>query len=94
MTTKEELSQEIESTPEALLVELLHFLRFIKSKQNSNLTHAHLLPTPQPFSTGQTLLKHLNTIGTWQGDDINDCLRSVYESRSQAKFESHNPLNA
>jgi len=94
MTIKEELSQEIESTPEDLLVEVLHFLRFIKSKQNLAIRSPQTPSALNPSSTGQSLLEHLKTIGTWQGDDFEECLRSVYATRSQTKFDDFNPFES
>lgn len=35
------------------------------------------------FSTARSLLKYA---GTWEGDDLPELLRDVYENRSQAKF--------
>jgi hypothetical protein len=92
MTIKEELSQEIESTPEGLLVEVLDFLRFIKSRKNSSSAYPQVPPTSPSVWTGRSLLEHLKNIGTWQGEDFEECLRSVYETRSQTKFDNFNPL--
>lgn len=36
-----------------------------------------------PYSTAGALLKHA---GKWAGDDLEECLRAVYENRTQAKF--------
>jgi hypothetical protein len=75
MTSKEQLLQEIESTPDRLISETLDFLRLIKAKEGGN------------FSTGQSLLAHLKTIGTWQGDDLDKCLQSVVDRRLPAEFD-------
>jgi hypothetical protein len=50
------------------------------------------LPT---VATGASLLAALKSMGTWQGDDLQDCLQSVYDSRFPAKFVNaeHNPFN-
>jgi len=86
MTIQEELAQEIESTPEALLVEVLDFLRFIKAKQS---LHPSAVPASASAagSTGRSLLDHLQTIGNWAGEDFEDCLQSVYTTRSPARFD-------
>lgn len=34
-------------------------------------------------STARSLLKYA---GTWEGDDLEECLRAVYENRTKAKF--------
>jgi hypothetical protein len=84
MNVKDELFQEIELTPEGLLVEVLQFLRFIKTARPS----PTILPThTAPPSTGRSLLAHLQTIGTWQGNDFEECLQSVYATRSQTNFD-------
>jgi hypothetical protein len=94
MTIKEQLSREIESTPEALLVEVLDFLCFIKSRQNLTVGSPQTSSTPHFSSTGQSLMEHLKTIGTWQGDDLEECLQSVYTTRSQAKFDNVKPFES
>ena len=38
----------------------------------------------QELSTAASLLKH---VGKWQGDDLEECLRLVYQTRSPAQFE-------
>lgn len=89
MTTKEELSQEIESAPEALLAETLNYLRYLKATQPHKApTSSQPIPkkTNSKASTGGSLLKHLEAIGSWQGDDLEECLASVYATRSKSKF--------
>ena len=34
---------------------------------------------------GRSLLRH---VGTWQGDDFEECLRSVVKSRGQVEFRN------
>ena len=54
--------------------------------------HRYLITLTQPTkpSTGASLLLALPTIGTWQGDDLEDCLQSVYESRTPARSSKAN----
>ena len=96
MTIKKQLLQEIESTSDTLLAETLDFLRFLKTKQTKT------QPTPEVVdstthtpvnSTGRTLLEHLKTIGTWEGDDFEECLEMVYATRGKAKFDRSNPFD-
>lgn len=97
MTIKKQLLQEIESTPDTLLAETLDFLRFLKTKQ------AKAQPIPEVVddsaihtpvnSTGRSLLEHLKTIGTWEGDDFEECLEMVYATRGKAKFNRSNPFD-
>jgi hypothetical protein len=74
MTIKEQLLQELNSTPDRLIVETLNFLQFIKAKEELT------------FSTGASLLAHLKTIGTWQGDDFDECLQDISATRLPAEF--------
>jgi hypothetical protein len=41
------------------------------------------VPADQRHSTAADLLPFA---GTWEGDDFEECLRLVYETRSQARF--------
>ena len=86
MTIKEELLQEIESSPDFLLEETLNFLKFLKAKQASIKTDRQPLE-----STGRSLLEHLKTIGTWEGGDLEECLKTVKETRAKARFDLSNP---
>ncbi|MFH7028696.1 MAG: DUF2281 domain-containing protein [Heteroscytonema crispum UTEX LB 1556] len=42
-----------------------------------------LFTVPFRPASGCSLLRHA---GTWKGDDLEECLRLVYESRSQLEF--------
>jgi hypothetical protein len=88
MATKQELIQEIESTPETILAETLNYLRYLKIKDTQVQSNAKTLTN----STGGSLLEHLKTIGKWEGDDLEECLESVIASRGQAKFDYDNPF--
>lgn len=95
MTIKDQLFQEIESSPDEIIAETLNFLRFLKTKETqvqpkSNQVESTITPTVN--STGRSLLEHLKTIGTWEGDDLEECLRLVIASRGQAKFDDNNPF--
>ena len=74
MTIKAQLLQEITSTPDRLIVETLNFLQFIKAKEELK------------FSTGASLLVHLKTIGTWQGNDLDECFQDISDTRLPAEF--------
>jgi len=95
MKIKEQLIKEIQSAPDAILTETLNFLRFLKTKQNQ------VQPTQDQVEfasqttvncTGSSLLEHLKTIGTWEGDDLEECLKLVIASRGQAEFNEDNPF--
>lgn len=40
-------------------------------------------PTPLSHSTAESLLKYAET---WEGDDFEECLQLVYDSRGQIEF--------
>ncbi len=101
MTIKELLLQEIESSPDALLAETLDFLRFLKTKPASEVVSLDLSTEKEDTSGEQTkpeaqeatpILRGskaedlLQFAGIWQGDDFEECLQLVYETRSQAEF--------
>ncbi|MCM0594243.1 MAG: DUF2281 domain-containing protein [Gloeotrichia echinulata IR180] len=95
MTIKEQLLQEIESSPDTILAETLDFLRFLKTKETETqpTPSAPESATHSPVnSTGRSLLEHLKTIGKWQGDDLEECLKLVIASRGKAKFDYDNPF--
>ena len=90
MTIKEQLLQEIKSSSDNLLEQTLDFLRFLKTKEKENLkTHEEKLIS----STGKNLVKHLKEIGAWSGDDLEECLKTVKETRSRARFDTSNPFD-
>ncbi|MBD2776646.1 DUF2281 domain-containing protein [Iningainema tapete] len=98
MTIKELLLEEIESASENLLAETLDFLRFLKTKptqtqpetqQNNANNRIATEPQTSVHSTGNSLLEHLKTIGTWEGDDFEECLEMVYATRGKANFNQH-----
>ncbi|MEO0969854.1 MAG: DUF2281 domain-containing protein [Cyanobacteria bacterium J06639_18] len=90
MTIKELLIQEIESSPDSLLEETLDFLRFLKTKETQETSKSEVpdSTTYTPVkSTGSSLVEHLKTIGKWEGDDLEECLKLVYATRGKAKFD-------
>jgi len=77
------------------LTETLNFLRFFKTKQTQVQTTQHQVEFASHTtvnSTGSSLLEHLKTIGTWKGNDLEDCLKLVIASRGQAEFNEDNPF--
>ena len=56
---------------------------------NEFLTALNQQSTPT-HSTGKTLLAHLQTIGTWAGDDLDECFQTVKNNQLPAQFE-YNP---
>jgi hypothetical protein len=78
MTLKEQLLQAIEALPSTRLAEALIFIQSLQTK---------------PSATAKSFLAHLKTIGTWSGDDLQECLEAVQSSRGEAQFDySLNPF--
>lgn len=80
MTLKEQLLQAIEALPSAKLAEALTFMKALSSTSST--------------TSAQSFLAHLKTMGTWSGDDLQDCLETVQHSRGEAQFDySPNPFD-
>ena len=69
---KAELLKTLETAPEGAMEQTLVYLKTLLKNQ----------PTFRPGS-GRSILHHA---GKWQGEDFHDCLQSVYDTRSEAKF--------
>ncbi len=85
MTTKELLIQEIESLSPELLTEALDFVRFIKA---SHVPRQSKTETESSTSTlqGSKAKDLLEFAGTWEGDDIRECLELVHDTRMPLEF--------
>ena len=88
MTIKEQLIEEIEASSEELLLETLDFLKFLKNQKKRKLESKKL-----EKSTGKSLLEHLETLGKWSGNDLEECFKMVRETRTLAKFDEFNPFD-
>ncbi|MDY6783940.1 MAG: DUF2281 domain-containing protein [Cyanobacteriota bacterium] len=73
MTLKQQLLQAIETLPSTKLAEALSFIKSLSTQPSS--------------STAKSFLAHLQTIGTWSGDDFQECFQAVQNSRTEAQFE-------
>ncbi|MBR8838848.1 MAG: DUF2281 domain-containing protein [Stigonema ocellatum SAG 48.90 = DSM 106950] len=97
MTSKELLIQEIETLPPELLTEALDLIRSIKLSHakkelepvqqkpilltDSTETSSHQEQLTYRPASGRSILRHA---GTWEGDDFEECLQSVYATRGKA----------
>lgn len=88
MTIKEQLWREIESSSDELLSETLDFLQYLKNKKT-----IYSKSQDRSISTGKSLLKHLETLSNWDGDDLEECFSTVTQTRGEAKFEEFNPFD-
>jgi hypothetical protein len=80
MTNKELLIQEIETLSPDLLTEALDFIRFIKAsraREQIKLNNDVEINTVKD-STAKNLLEFA---GTWEGNDIRECLQLVHNTR-------------
>ena len=76
LSIREQLQEEIEKAPnEEILAIALEFLLFLKSRYSRS-------SSEKPPSTAASILKTLESIGKWEGDDFDECLELVYASRS------------
>lgn len=79
MTLKEQLFQAIEALPSDRLAQVLTFVQSLSTKPST--------------TSAKSFLTHLKTIGTWSGDDFQECLEAVQNSRGEAQFDySPNPF--
>ena len=75
-------SQLSELSPERLAL-VSDFLDSIQSAENIDSSSLRKLP---PIKRGKTAKDLLKLAGTWQGNDLQNCLNLVNETRSQTKF--------
>jgi hypothetical protein len=73
MTLKEQLLQAIEALPSDRLAQVLTFVQSLSNKPST--------------TSAKSFLTHLKTIGTWSGDDFQECLEAVQNSRGEAQFD-------
>jgi len=76
MTLKEQLLQAIETLPSDRLTEVLTFVNSLAGKPHN--------------TSARSFLAHLKTIGTWSGDDFQECLEALQHSRGEIQFD-YNP---
>ncbi|KYC37807.1 hypothetical protein WA1_04660 [Scytonema hofmannii PCC 7110] len=105
MTSKELLIQEIETLPPELVSEALDLIRSLTVNYTKNKlepVQQEFIPVTDSTETagdkeqltyrpasGRSILRHA---GTWEGDDFEECLQSVYATRGKAKFDDENPF--
>jgi hypothetical protein len=82
---REKIHAQLDQVPEVELPKIQQYL--------NDLTTASMGSTSP--KTGASLLEALKSMGTWQGDDFEECRQAVYDSRSATKFvaDEHNPFN-
>jgi len=87
---REQLIQEAEGISDELLREVLDFLLFVKARHVD--PSSKPVASEAPFSSARYVLDNLSKIGTWEGDDFEECLQMVKDTRSQVDFFKHEPF--
>lgn len=87
-TTKEKLLIAIESTPEPILEQILDYLEYLKTRPTRPTTRSKTVSISdgEPIVRGSKAKDLLKFAGTWQGEDFEECLQLVYDTRSPAEF--------
>jgi len=91
---RQRLHQQIDQLPADLLLLAAEFLDFLKFRRARSTDPSEVMAQPsnttaesdEPVLTGATGADLLQFSGTWQGDDFEECLQAVYETRSPAEF--------
>ncbi|MBE9205198.1 hypothetical protein IQ244_01330 [Nostoc sp. LEGE 06077] len=85
---KAQLLAAIETAPESILEQTLDYLEYLKAReqksQNSSLEISQ--KEGEPILRGSKAKDLLKFAQTWQGDDFEECLQLVYDTRSQTEF--------
>lgn len=89
---RQEIHQQIDQLPSDLLLFVVEFLEFLKFRRAKGPDSSDSLPdldieVSEPIVTGSTGADLTQFVGTWQGDDLEDCLQAAYETRSPANFD-------
>jgi hypothetical protein len=83
---REELHQRIDQLSPEQLALLADFLEFLQFKHFKSVAPTALVQAGEPVVTGSTIEDLLQFAGTWQGDDFEECLQEVYDTRLPAEF--------
>ncbi|WP_413163184.1 hypothetical protein ACL6C3_28290 [Capilliphycus salinus ALCB114379] len=82
-----QLRQKIESQLNQLSPERLALVSdFLDSIESTEPTDSSSLRKLPPIKRGKTAKDLLKYAGTWQGDDLEDCLNIVHKTRSETQF--------
>jgi hypothetical protein len=90
MTLKEILLQELETADDAFVAETIEWVRAAKQRaQESRQENASIPPASgEPILRGSKLEDLIQFAGIWAGDDLEECLETVYATRSQATLNA------
>jgi hypothetical protein len=80
---RQKIEQQLAQLPPDQLSVVSDFLDSLQNKRSISHRTLRRLPPVKRGSKGVDLLK---LAGTWQGNDLEECLRFVHETRSKAQF--------
>ncbi|MCF4965826.1 hypothetical protein [Nostoc sp. CMAA1605] len=85
---KAKLLAAIETVPDSILEQTLDYLEYLKTREQKpqSLSQEVLQKEGEPILRGSKAKDLLKFANTWQGDDFEECLQLVYETRSQTEF--------
>ncbi|TVU53029.1 MAG: hypothetical protein EA414_14455 [Arthrospira sp. PLM2.Bin9] len=99
VSIQQQFHQEIEQTPDEILAIALEFLLFLKSRASDSSTEkttkdaseaSNKVPQlPYRQGSGKSLVDYQ---GEWVGDDFEECLQLVFDSRSKVNLSNHQPF--
>jgi hypothetical protein len=81
---QEQITQELSTISPDNLKIIAEFVQFLKQKQQTNLSE----PINYKPASGRSILRHGCK---WEGDDLEDCLKLMYETRG--KVTVNNRIN-
>ncbi|HEY9800860.1 MAG TPA: hypothetical protein V6D25_10915 [Leptolyngbyaceae cyanobacterium] len=85
---KAKLLAAIETAPDSILEQTLDYLEYLKTREQKpqSLSQAVSQKEGEPILRGSKAKDLLKFANTWQGDDFEECLQLVYDTRSQTEF--------
>ncbi|BAY37658.1 hypothetical protein NIES2111_19970 [Nostoc sp. NIES-2111] len=85
---KAKLIEAIETAPDSILEQTLDYLEYLKTREQKpqSLSQEVLQKEGEPILRGSKAKDLLKFANTWQGEDFEECLQLVYDTRSQTEF--------
>jgi len=85
---KAQLLAAMETAPDSILEQTLDYLEYLKTREQKSpsLSVEVTQKEGEPILRGSKAKDLLKFAKTWQGDDFEECLQLVYDTRSQTEF--------
>ncbi|MFN6537637.1 MAG: hypothetical protein RM021_014875 [Nostoc sp. EkiNYC01] len=85
---KAKLLAAIETAPDSILEQTLDYLEYLKTREQKSQSLSQEVPQKEgePILRGSKAKDLLKFAKTWQGNDFEECLQLVYDTRSQTEF--------